>query len=268
MVIQDLISYYEFHFDYNKISVKIDEKPADASHLKDTTSDSTVQIDDVGITPRNSMSNNVILSYLSSDANLFDSITYKSGIAPTTPTGSPTRPNTIGIPNMETASKLEVAAKLTNSSLKCNLSLENYHRLMYIIGHFIDPPTPTPSPTTSAINPPPITSNTSPIRLSNSGIGPTNSYLTNSSLSVSSMGMSAMGMSSMGMNNLGASNLGSSILQFSAFFPQSSSSRLDNTFFSNGNLMDSGIFGTVEESRLEKSILTKYLPCHNLSLTS
>lgn len=245
---------------YEKISVKLDEKPLD-SHIKNNTSDISISIDDVGITPRASMSNNVILSYLSSDPNLFDLITYKSGTAPTTPTGSPTKPNSPSIAGVETAQKLEVAAKLTNSSLKCNLSLENYYRLMDIISQFVDPPTSTTNPTPIPIPTNPPSTNTSPLKLSNSGLQ--SSIITASSLGVGNLGTSTLGMSNLAMSNMGTSNLGSSILQFSAFFPPHATSRLDSNFFTNGNLMDSAIFGTVEESRLEKSVLTKYLlPFH------
>lgn len=294
-------------FDVYKISVKLDEKPVD-SQIKPSTPTSTTSptgdvapgFDDVGIT-RKSLSNNVILSYSSSDPSLFDTITYKTGAQSTTPTNSPTKSDSSSsLLGGEGSQKLEVAAKLTNSILKCNLSLENYHRLMFIIGQFIDPPnSPSPPPssssnistsssstlfTSSGISststyPPSSTSQLSPTKLNTSGLNVnvlnTSNNLNMSAMGMSAMGMSAMGMSAFGMNNnnnnnlgmstmgmssFGMSNLGSSILQFSAFFPPGANgNRTESAFFSNGNLMDSAIFGTVEESRLEKSILTKYL---------
>lgn len=296
-----------------KISVKLDEKPTDSTIKPTTPTTSTpmeVSFDDVGIT-RRTLSNNVILSYLSSDPSLYDVVTYKTGSQSTTPTSSPSKSDSGIFSGGESSQKIEVAAKLTNSTLKCNLSLENYHRLMFIIGQFLDPANSSTTPpanaqtttstsnmnntstmnansasflsnsmnplslsSSSTISPPhlsPSKINTSNNNLNSSGfynnynnnnnmssMGERMNNLGMSNLGMSSLGMSSLGMSSLGISNFGASNLGSSMLQFSAFFPPGASGRTDSTFFSNGNLMDSAIFGTVEESRLEKSILTKY----------
>lgn len=218
--------------------------------------DSTIKSPELDINNNNNnnnakakLSNNTILSYISSDPNLFDTITYKPGkLLP----DSPTKSDPKNAAQEVAGETIDVNAKFINATLRTNLSVENFHRLLDIVEQFARESAKAASTgssiqTGSGINLPP-------------GMNSLGTSSGGYNLAMSGYGYPPLGASSnlgMSMGMMNSINIGSSI--FGRPGLQQTGGFSDSMFLNQANLMDSAIFGSAEESRLEKSILTKYL---------